>query len=227
MDMKTQSPNGLDAAVSTEPANSDASRLPGNLFMGELKDPQHAVLRTSMLPPYPKGCDVVLLGMGCFWGAERRIWQLQGVHTTAVGYAGGVHINPDYQLVCTGQTGHAEVVLVVYRPSELQFARLLQVFFEAHDPTQGMRQGNDIGTQYRSTIYTTQGTQTEAARQVASDYEAALRGRGYPALTTEIRERCTFYFAEPYHQQYLAKNPNGYCGLRGTGVSCPVPGLSA
>lgn len=226
MDMKTQLPNGFDAAINTDPAHSEGNGLPGNLFMGELKHPEHSVLRTAMLPPYPKGCEVVLLGMGCFWGAERRIWQLAGVHTTAVGYAGGVHINPDYQRVCTGQTGHAEVVLVVYRPSELEFARLLQVFFEAHDPTQGMRQGNDIGSQYRSAIYTTLRTQTEVARQVAIDYEAALRDSGYPALTTEIRERCTFYFAEPYHQQYLAKNPNGYCGLRGTGVSCPVPNLT-
>lgn len=221
MDMKVSM--GSADALSVE---STAAELPANLFEARMLEgagpgaAEHAVLRTSMLPPFPKGCEVALFGMGCFWGAERRLWTQPGMHTTAVGYAGGIHLNPDYRLVCSGSTGHAEVVMVVFRPAELRFLDLLRVFFEAHDPTQGMRQGNDVGTQYRSVIYTTTPAQTELARVAHRRYDEALRANGFPAVTTEIRERITFYYAEPYHQQYLAKNPGGYCGLRGTGVSC-------
>lgn len=219
MDMKTLDGVALSAA---EASNA----LPDNLFeRGQLANAtgaalEHAVLRTSMLPPFPRGCEAALFGMGCFWGAERRFWMQPGVHTTAVGYAGGVHLNPDYRLVCSGSTGHTEVVLVVFRPAELRFHDLLKLFFESHDPTQGMRQGNDVGTQYRSAIYTTTPAQTEVARVAARCYDEALRANGRSSVTTEIREKITFYYAEPYHQQYLAKNPGGYCGLRGTGVSC-------
>jgi len=181
----------------------------------------HAVLGTAMAPPYPDRCETLLLGLGCFWGAERLFWQLGGVYLTAVGYAGGATPNPTYREVCTGMTGHTEVVLVVYDPAHVTVAELLKVFFEAHDPTQGMRQGNDVGTQYRSAIYTSTPAQTEAAGAIRDAYEARLTAAGYPPVTTEIREGVPMYFAEAYHQQYLHKNPGGYCGLAGTGVDCP------
>ncbi|MGD8639097.1 MAG: peptide-methionine (S)-S-oxide reductase MsrA, partial [Gammaproteobacteria bacterium] len=161
-----------------------------------------------------------VFGMGCFWGAERKFWQLDGVYTTAVGYAAGYTPNPTYREVCTGQTGHNEVVLVVYDPVKVSYQQLLKVFWEAHDPTQGMRQGNDVGTQYRSGIYVYDDEQRQAAEQSLEHYQAALRQAGYPAITTEIKAAPQFYYAEDYHQQYLAKNPEGYCGLGGTGVTC-------
>lgn len=162
----------------------------------------------------------VLLGMGCFWGAERRFWAIPGVYTTAVGYAGGFTVNPTYEQVCTGQTGHTEVVLVVFEPSKIGLSDLLKVFFEEHNPTQGMRQGNDLGTQYRSAIYVESEQHLRTANQIAKQYQGQLSTAGLPEITTEIEMATTFYYAEQYHQQYLAKNPNGYCGLKGTGVSC-------
>lgn len=184
----------------------------------------HFVNGAALDGPYPEGAAIAYFGMGCFWGAERLFWQMPGVHVTAVGYAGGFTPNPTYQETCTGQTGHAEVVMVVYDPAKVSYGELLKVFFEEHDPTQGMRQGNDVGTVYRSAIYTTGDAQLGEAKAARDDYQAALRaaGRG-TTITTEIKPIDTFYFAEDYHQQYLAKNPNGYCGLQGTGVSCPVP----
>jgi peptide-methionine (S)-S-oxide reductase len=182
----------------------------------------HFVNGRSLKGPYPEGLETALFGLGCFWGAERVFWQAPGVYVTAVGYAGGYTPNPTYQEVCTGRTGHNEVVLVVFDPKKISYAELLKRFFEAHDPTQGMRQGNDVGTQYRSGIYVfseEQRRQAEAARDM---YQKALGGSGRGAITTEIRAAPPFYFAEDYHQQYLAKNPNGYCGLGGTGVSCPI-----
>jgi len=172
--------------------------------------------------PY-EGFATAMFGMGCFWGAERKFWELgEGVHVTAVGYAGGYTPNPTYEEVCTGRTGHAEVVLVVYEPEKISYQRLLQTFWENHDPTQGMRQGNDIGTQYRSAIYVFSAAQRKAAEESKKIYQQALAAKGYGAITTEIREAPPFYFAEDYHQQYLAKNPFGYCGLGGTGVACPI-----
>lgn len=183
----------------------------------------HYVNGHAMNPPYPEGMQRVLFGMGCFWGAERKFWKLRGVHLTAVGYAGGITPNPTYKELCSGLTGHAEVVLVVYDPGRIHFADLLRVFWESHDPTQGMRQGNDIGTQYRSVIYTYGAEQNGLAVESRTAYRSALENAGIPAeITTEIREAPEFYFAEPYHQQYLAKNPEGYCGLGGTGVACPM-----
>jgi peptide-methionine (S)-S-oxide reductase len=183
---------------------------------------KHFVHGRPIKPPFPKGMEQVQFGMGCFWGAERKFWPLEGVYTTAVGYAGGYTPNPTYEEVCTGLTGHAEVVLVVYDPRAISFERLLQVFWESHDPTQGMRQGNDVGTQYRSAIYTSTEDQRRAAEASRDHYQAALKNAGYPKITTEIRDAPPFYYAEDYHQQYLAKNPGGYCGLGGTGVRCPV-----
>ena len=182
----------------------------------------HAVLGTPMLPPYPGTLDILDLGLGCFWGAERRFWQLEGVYTTAVGYAGGYTPNPTYQEVCSGLTGHTEVVRVVYDPEVIPTSRLLRVFWESHDPTQGMRQGNDTGTQYRSAIYTHHEAHAAVAAESAAGYQAALKDAGRGAITTEIRENVPFYFAEQYHQQYLHKNPGGYCGLGGTGVCYPA-----
>jgi peptide-methionine (S)-S-oxide reductase len=185
---------------------------------------RHFVSGRPLKAPYPQGTEKALFGMGCFWGAERLFWQLPGVHVTAVGYAGGVTPNPTYQETCTGMTGHAEVVLVVYDPAEISYETLLKVFWESHDPTQGMRQGNDVGTTYRSAIFTFTPGQGTAARASRDAYQAALARSGRPAhITTEIADAPTFYFAEDYHQQYLAKNPAGYCGLQGTGVSCPLP----
>jgi peptide-methionine (S)-S-oxide reductase len=184
--------------------------------------PAHTVLGTSMTGPWADGVAVAYFGLGCFWGAERCFWQLPGVVTTAVGYQGGHTPNPTYQEVCSGLTGHAETVLVAYDPAVVTFEQLLACFWESHDPTQGMRQGNDIGTQYRSTIYTTTPAQLEAARRSAEVFGARLAEHRLGPVTTEIREAPVFYYAEDYHQQYLDKVPNGYCGLGGTGVSCPV-----
>ena len=182
----------------------------------------HAVLETSMHAPYPADAELALFGMGCFWGAEKRFWQLAGVHTTAVGYAGGRTESPSYQQVCSGTTGHNEVVQVVFDPKHTSYAQLLQVFWESHDPTQGMRQGNDVGEQYRSGIYFYSGEQQTAAEQSRDAYQAALNQAGRGIITTEIVPAPPFYFAEDYHQQYLHKNPNGYCGLGGTGVCLPA-----
>ncbi len=182
----------------------------------------HFVNGRALMPPWPDGMAVAMFGLGCFWGAERMFWQRQGVYVTMAGYAGGATPNPTYQEVCTGQTGHNEVVRVVFDPQLVAYRQLLTAFFEAHDPTQGMRQGNDIGTQYRSGIYVYDQDQKRIAEEVRRDYQDALSAAGRGAITTEIRDAPDFFYAEEYHQQYLAKNPNGYCGLGGTGVSCPA-----
>lgn len=182
---------------------------------------RHAVNGRPLAPPYPAGTEVVDLGLGCFWGAERCFWNTPGVWVTAVGYQGGHTPNPTYEEVCSGRTGHTEAVRVVFDPAETPFAAILRVFWESHDPTQGMRQGNDIGTQYRSAVYTHSDIQAAAALAARDAYAAALAAGGFGPVTTEIRPAPPFYFAEDYHQQYLAKNPNGYCGLGGTGVACP------
>ena len=184
---------------------------------------QHAVLGTPMAPPFPEDTEHVVVGMGCFWGAERAFWTLPGVYTTAVGYAGGYTPNPTYEEVCSGRTGQNEVVLVVFKPAEISFENVLKAFWEGHDPTQGMRQGNDVGTQYRSGIYTSGAAQAQAAEASRGVFAAALRESGVDRpITTEIAPAGEFFYAEEYHQQYLHKVPNGYCGLGGTGVSCPV-----
>jgi peptide-methionine (S)-S-oxide reductase len=185
----------------------------------------HAVLGTPIQPPFPENLEVAYFGLGCFWGAERLFWQTDGVYTTAVGYAGGYTPNPTYEEVCTGQTGHTEVVMVVFDPARVTYDALVKLFFESHDPTQGMRQGGDVGTQYRSAIYypmedETQATSAEAARPA---YREQLHKAGYPDITTEIRPLDKFFYAEDYHQQYLHKVPNGYCGIAGTGVTCAIP----
>ena len=180
---------------------------------------RHYVLKTPLHPPFPAHLESILFGMGCFWGAERKFWQLDGVYTTAVGYSGGITPNPTYEEVCSGKTGHAEAVLVVYDPQKMSLESLLKVFWEAHDPTQGMRQGNDVGTQYRSLIYSATADQLKVARAAYQRYQAKLNAAGYGAITTEIREAPEFYYAEAYHQQYLAKNPQGYCGLGGTCIA--------
>ena len=200
---------------------SPAESLPGRDEAMQF-DPVHEVLGTSMVPPFPETCETVVFGLGCFWGAERKFWDLAGVFTTAVGYAAGHTPNPTYQEVCTGMTGHNEVVLVVYDPEKIGFESLLKVFWESHDPTQGMRQGNDQGTQYRSGIYYHSDSQQRAARASFETYQQKLAAAGYPAVTTEILPAGPFYYAEDYHQQYLAKNPAGYCGLGGTGVPCQI-----
>jgi peptide-methionine (S)-S-oxide reductase len=182
----------------------------------------HAVLGTPLEGPYPAGLEVAYFGLGCFWGAERKFWETPGVWSTAVGYQGGVSPNPTYEEVCSGGTGHTEAVQVVYDPTKVSYRQLLKAFWEEHDPTQGFRQGNDVGTQYRSAIYTTSEAQLEAAKQTRESFAARLRQSGYGDITTEILPAGTFYFAEDYHQQYLHKVPNGYCGIGGTGVSCPV-----
>ena len=182
----------------------------------------HFVNHHPLKGPYPAGSETAVFGLGCFWGAERAFWRIPGVYVTAAGYAGGYTPNPTYREVCSGKTGHNEVVLVVYDPKQVTYAALVKAFFEAHDPTQGMRQGNDVGTQYRSGIYVADAAQREAAGKAKAMYETALKARGYGEITTEIVDRPPFYFAEDYHQQYLAKNPAGYCGLGGTGVTCPV-----
>jgi peptide-methionine (S)-S-oxide reductase len=181
---------------------------------------RHFVNGHSLKAPFPEHLALAMFGMGCFWGAEKRFWQLAGVYSTAVGYAAGYTPNPTYQEVCTGRTGHNEVVLVAYDPAQISYEQLLQVFWESHNPTQGMRQGNDIGTQYRSGIYTFTPAQQATAEQSLAQYQQALKQAGYPPVTTEILPAPEFYYAEDYHQQYLAKNPDGYCGLGGTGVKC-------
>ena len=183
---------------------------------------KHDVLNTSLEPPFPDGAQRALFGLGCFWGAEKKFWQLPGVYTTAVGYAAGLTPNPTYREVCSGMTGHSEVVLVVFDPKRISYDDLLKTFWESHNPTQGMRQGNDVGTQYRSGIYYYDDQQRAAAERSRDDYQRALASGGYGAITTEILPAPEFYYAEDYHQQYLSKNPDGYCGLGGTGVTCPT-----
>jgi peptide-methionine (S)-S-oxide reductase len=183
---------------------------------------RHDVLGTPLSPPFPEGVEQAVFGMGCFWGAERVFWQAPGVFTTAVGYAGGYTPNPSYEEVCSGRTGHTEAVLVVFDPRKTSYDALLKLFWENHDPTQGMRQGNDVGSQYRSAIYTTSDAQREGADASRTTFQTELRGRGYGDITTEVAPLGGFFYAEDYHQQYLSKNPNGYCGLGGTGVSCPI-----
>jgi peptide-methionine (S)-S-oxide reductase len=200
-----------------------AEALPGR--SRPMPVPEHHFVNFHPLkPPFPEGFQQAVFGLGCFWGAERKFWAVPGVWTTAVGYAGGYTPNPTYEEVCSGRTGHAEVVLVVWDPAVVSYEQLLQVFWEAHDPTQGMRQGNDVGTQYRSAIYVTDQQQLDASKRSMDAYNEALSAAGYPPITTEVAflPEGGFYYAEDYHQQYLAKNPNGYCGLGGTGVTCPV-----
>jgi len=209
---KTQMPD-KDSAL---PGRSQAMNVPE----------AHAVNQHAIKPPFPPGLESAVFGMGCFWGAERKFWQTPGVYTTAAGYAGGFTPNPTYEEVCGGLTGHDEVVLVVFDPSVVSYQDLLRIFWEGHDPTQGMRQGNDVGTQYRSAIYTYSDKQLAEAGASRDAYQKMLDQAGYGKITTEIRPAPEFYYAEAYHQQYLHKNPNGYCGLGGTGVSCPV-GLEA
>jgi peptide-methionine (S)-S-oxide reductase len=205
------------ANTMTVPSAEEA--LPGRKTPLRVPD-RHFVNGAPLEPPFPPGLAQAVFGMGCFWGVERKFWQLPGVFTTAAGYAGGHTENPTYQEVCTGRTGHTEVVLVVFDPLKITYGKLLKTFWENHDPTQGMRQGNDVGTQYRSAIYTYSDEQREAAEASLASYQAALASHGYGAVTTEIRDASTFYYAEDYHQQYLAKNPHGYCGVGGTGVRC-------
>jgi peptide-methionine (S)-S-oxide reductase len=201
------------------PSPEDA--LPGREASIAVPD-RHFVLGTPLQPPFPDDTEHAVFGMGCFWGAERIFWQAPGVYATAVGYAGGYTPNPTYEEVCSARTGHNEVVLVVFKPAEIPYEDVLRLFWEGHDPTQGMRQGNDVGTQYRSGIYTSSDAQAEAARASRDAYAKRLAEAGYGEITTEIEPEGPFYYAEDYHQQYLAKNPNGYCGIGGTGVSCPV-----
>jgi peptide-methionine (S)-S-oxide reductase len=199
-----------------------ADALPGRprrLFAVPAK---HEVLGTPMEPPFPAGVELAQFGLGCFWGAERKFWQAPGVVSTQVGYSGGFTPNPYYEEVCTGQTGHTEIVRVVYDPAKISYEQLLKLFWESHDPTQGMRQGNDRGTQYRSAIYTYGEAQARSASSSRAAYQERLRAGGFGEITTEIREAPEFWYAEDYHQQYLHKNPNGYCGIGGTGVSCPI-----
>ncbi len=201
---------------------SEAEALPGraNPIPTAVR---HFVNGRQLQPPYPAGLEQAVFGLGCFWGAERKFWELgDGIHTTAVGYAGGHTKNPTYEEVCSGRTGHTEAVLVVFDPKKISYDRLLKVFWESHNPTQGMRQGNDVGTQYRSAIYTLSDAQRKAADASKAIYQKALAAKGLGAITTEVAPSGEFYFAEDYHQQYLAKNPAGYCGLGGTGVSCPI-----
>ena len=201
------------------PAPSEA--LPGRGDAMPLPD-RHFVKDAPLAPPFPEGTEIADFGLGCFWGAERKFWELPGVVSTAVGYQGGSTPNPNYREVCTGGTGHTEVVRVFFDPSLVSYEELLQVFWENHDPTQGMRQGNDVGTQYRSAIFVHSDEQRRLAQASRTAYERALRDHGHGAITTEVTPAPPFYYAEEYHQQYLAKNPGGYCGIGGTGVSCPV-----
>lgn len=202
-----------------------AEALPGRDQQMPVAD-RHAVLGTPLKPPFPEGFQTAIFAMGCFWGAERVFWQAPGVYTTAVGYTGGSTPNPAYEEVCSGRTGHAEAVLVVFDPEKTSYGELLRLFWENHDPTQGMRQGNDVGTQYRSAVYWTSEEQRAQAEASRDAFGERLRAAGYPAITSEIAKADPFYYAEDYHQQYLHKNPWGYCGLGGTGVSCPV-GIAA
>jgi peptide-methionine (S)-S-oxide reductase len=202
----------LPTAAEALPGRSEAMPVPS----------RHAVLNTPLTGPFDQHYEFALFGLGCFWGAERIFWQTPGVYTTAVGYAGGFTPNPTYEEVCSGRTGHAEVVFVVYDPAVVAYADLLKRFWEGHDPTQGMRQGNDVGTQYRSVIFTYSDAQCRLAEASRAAFAEALGRAGYRGITTEILPAPNFYYAEPYHQQYLAKNPGGYCGLGGTGVDCPI-----
>ena len=188
---------------------------------------RHLVLGTPLVPPFPDGLETITVGMGCFWGAERKFWQASGVFTTAVGYAQGYTPNPSYEEVCSGRTGHAEVVLAVFDPTTTSYEQMLKVFWESHNPTQGMRQGNDVGTQYRSGIYFTNDAQKATAEMAREAYDKSLRAAGREAVTTEVEPAGPFYYAEDYHQQYLHKVPNGYCGLKGTGVACTIPAAAA
>ncbi|WP_404426647.1 peptide-methionine (S)-S-oxide reductase MsrA [Thalassospira australica] len=199
---------------------SAESALPGRTEKLQVAD-RHIVTGNPMTGPFPDNLEIAVFGMGCFWGAERLFWKQDGIYTTAAGYAGGYTENPTYREVCSGLTGHAEVVQVVYDPAVISYQALLRLFWENHNPTQGMRQGNDIGTQYRSVIYTFNDEQKEAAIASKQNYLAALKSAGHNAITTEIKDAPTFFYAEDFHQQYLQKNPDGYCGLGGTGVSCP------
>lgn len=209
----------LNTARLNMPDRSDA--LPGRAVALAVAN-SHFVNGRPLKPPFPDGMKQAVFGLGCFWGAERKYWQLEGVYTTAAGYAAGYTPNPTYHEVCSGMTGHNEVVLVVYEPGAIPYQELLQVFWEAHDPTQGMRQGNDVGTQYRSGVYTFTDEQNRLALDSRAAYQTSLTRRGYGRITTEILDAPAFYYAEDYHQQYLAKNPNGYCGLGGTGIGYPL-----
>jgi len=201
---------------------SPEEALPGRAERPFTVPARHFVLGNPLEPPFPDGLEEAIFAMGCFWGAERKFWEADGVYTTAVGYAGGYTPNPTYQEVCSGRTGHTEAVLVVFDPKVISYEQLLRIFWENHDPTQGMRQGNDVGTQYRSAIYTFNDEQAAAVKKSREMFQARLQEQGYGEITTEVAPAPTFYYAEDYHQQYLAKNPNGYCGLGGTGVSCPI-----
>jgi peptide-methionine (S)-S-oxide reductase len=205
-------PTTMVAPSDALPGRDEAMALPA----------RHDVLGNPIAPPFPEGLEQAIVGMGCFWGAERVFWRAPGIYTTAVGYAGGYTPNPTYEEVCSGRTGHTEAVLVVFDPKQTSYEEILRLFWENHDPTQGMRQGNDAGTQYRSAIYTVDEQQREAAEASRDAFQQELAAAGYGEISTEIAEAGPFFYAEPYHQQYLAKNPNGYCGLGGTGVSCPV-----
>ena len=201
--------------------------LPGRSERAFSVPDAHAVLGTPLEPPFPDGIEVAHFALGCFWGAERLFWELDGVYTTAVGYMNGTTPNPTYEEVCTGRTGHAEAVLVAFDPRQISYADLLKVFFEEHDPTQGMRQGNDVGTQYRSGAYFANDAQRATAEMAREAYDASLRAAGHEPITTEVEPAGPFYYAEDYHQQYLHKVPNGYCGLAGTGVSCRIPAAAS
>jgi peptide-methionine (S)-S-oxide reductase len=207
-----------DKAEMVTPENA----LPGRPTRPFAIPDRHYVLGTPLEPPFPEGMQQAVFGMGCFWGAERKFWEAPGVYTTAVGYAGGITPNPTYEEVCSGRTGHTEVVLVVFDPALTSYEAILRIFWENHDPTQGMRQGNDVGTQYRSAVYTFGEEQAAAVKESREMFATRLGAAGYEDITTEIAPAPAFYYAEDYHQQYLAKNPNGYCGLGGTGVSCPI-----
>ena len=201
---------------------SAADALPGRQQRRYSVPARHHVLDAPLEGPFPEGYETAMFAMGCFWGAERKFWQLPGVYTTAVGYAAGYTPNPTYEEVCSGRTGHTEAVFVVFDPTQVSYEDLLRTFWESHDPTQGMRQGNDVGTQYRSGIYVYSDAQRDAAKKSLDMFQARLAEKGYGEITTEVLDAPEFYYAEDYHQQYLAKNPNGYCGLGGTGVSCPI-----
>ena len=205
----------------SEMVTPDAA-LPGRTDQTMPVPEQHFVLGTPLTAPWPEGMHTAVFGLGCFWGAERKFWQTDGVYSTAVGYAGGYTPNATYEEACSGRTGHAEVVLVVFDPAKVSYEQLLKLFWESHNPTQGMRQGNDVGTQYRSAIYTTDAAQLAAVDASRALYQQQLAAAGFGEITTEVAPLAEFYYAEPYHQQYLAKNPDGYCGIGGTGVSCPI-----
>jgi peptide-methionine (S)-S-oxide reductase len=212
MSLFTRKPLAMPSAADALPGRDEPIVVPG----------RHLVLGTPIGPPFPEGTEGAIFGMGCFWGAERMFWPAPHVYTTAVGYVGGFTPNPTYREVCSGQTGHTEVVLAVFDPAKTSYEEMLKIFWEGHDPTQGMRQGNDVGTQYRSAIYWTSEAQRDAALATRDLCQGELARAGYGTITTEVAEAGPFYYAEDYHQQYLAANPNGYCGLGGTGVACPI-----